>query len=185
MPTYSQPDRSARKSAGKGFFSRTKDRDDIPPTPSLNGSKRGSSAGYQDIANVGLRPSGSTISTISSVPYSATSDSNTPVSVDYLPREDQVSAIPPPGQASFARGSDFHQYPMINPSQSNGSSHPGGPRPLLTIKISQWRQVRAETGEPGTSNGARAGAGMATLSTTPYPPLNPPMVTGGHLTRPA
>ena len=107
--------------------------------PSLNGSKSSrhskrpsvsSIEGDQDADQTGLA---TTAGVITSIPYSSTTSSDAPISMDYLPREDQVPQTPrkdlQPHQ--LARVGDFHQYPVFAaPSQQlNGASHPTGPRP--------------------------------------------------------
>jgi cytokinesis protein len=72
-----------------------------------------------------------TAGVITSIPYHTVSDSKTPIPVDYLPRSDQV---PPRKELSphhmNKANVDFHQYPAWPPtSNSNGASHPTGPRP--------------------------------------------------------
>jgi cytokinesis protein len=85
------------------------------------------------------------------------------VSVDYLPREDQLAAGPP--SQSFSRGSDFHQYPMFQATQQtqqNGSSHPTGPRPPphgsnITMASSTAGNSGARYQQWGKGGGSRDG----------------------------
>ena len=103
-----------------------------------------------------------TAGVLTSIPYSATADSKAPVSVDYLPRDEQVPVRREPMPTQLARGNDYHQYPAWNaPARPAESSyHPTGPRPVPSsygnvtmassnagdrgTKLQQW-------GRPGSS----------------------------------
>ena len=175
MPSYTPQDRNPRQSSSsKGFFRRHKDRvadgrfDAYSSEGGANGSlgsrhsKRGSVASvdqYGDSDGTGLAM---TAGVITSIPYSATSGNDAPVSVDYLPREDQVPGTrrdPQPHQLS--RGTDFHQYPAIN-GAANGSSARPQPPPHGTnvtmasstggdrgTKYQQWGRPGSSAGQPG------------------------------------
>lgn len=75
-----------------------------------------------------------TAGVITSIPYeSVTSDGRTPISVDFLPKNDKAIARKDPLPHHLNKGGgDYHQYPSWdpqNPTPPNGSSHPTGPRP--------------------------------------------------------
>lgn len=182
MPQVTQNDKTTRQSsAGKGFFRRNRD---TKPEGRYDGggsldsshtngswgsrhSKRESVASNdgQEGDGMGLNM---TAGVITSIPYSATSSGGqAPVSVDYLPRDDQVPTRKDPQPYQLARGSDFHQYPAIA-SMSNGSSHPTGPRPApqsssnggVTMASSQAgdRGTKYQQwGRPGSANGPQHG----------------------------
>ena len=156
MPSTS--DKASRQSSGgRSFFGKklykdksSESREDLNggfggftapslSAPSLNGSKSSrhtkresvaSLEGGQDADQNGLSM---TAGVITSIPYSSTSSAEAPVTMDYLPRDDQVPQTPrrDPQPHQLARGGDFHQYPAFAaPSQQlNGASHPTGPRP--------------------------------------------------------
>ena len=176
MPTYTQPDKDSRQSSSsKGFFRRHKDKDRVADNRyevysgsagGANGSlgsrfsKRGSVASteqFQDGDQSGLAM---TAGVITSIPYSSTAETQAPVSIDYLPREEQVPGRREPQPHQLSRGTDFHQYPSVNGSM-NGASHPTGPRPPphgqnLTMASSQGgdRGTKYQQwGRPGSSAG--------------------------------
>ena len=110
-----------------------------------------------------------TAGVITSIPYSATTaGGQAPVTLEYLPWEDQVPPRKDPTPCQLARGGDFHQYPAIA-GMTNGSSHPTGPRPppqqstavgVLTMASSQAgdRGTKFQQwGRPGSSNGPQHG----------------------------
>jgi len=70
-----------------------------------------------------------TAGVVTSIPYSAMADSRAPISVDYLPREEQVSGSKEPQPHQLARGGDFHQYPAFDGVSFPGHPGVGAPRP--------------------------------------------------------
>ena len=119
-----------------------------------------------DIPN-GMDVSGlsTTAGVISSIPYdSVLADGRAPISVDYLPRSDQVPVRKEPLPHHLNKGGgDFHQYPAWNPTSptTNGSSHPTGPRPppnstnttvTLTSAVDRSTQSQHKTRGGGTAN---------------------------------
>src|SRR5271163_4952606 len=185
MPSSTQNEKQSRQSsAGKSsFFGRKlhKDRQtdsryegsggglESQSAPNLNGaswtsrhSKRESVFsidGGKDADPLGLDM---TAGVITSIPYSATADSKAPISVDYLPRDDQGLVRREPMPTQLAKGNDYHQYPAWNGTAMpiNGASHPTGPRQLpqppgnLTMATSQAgdRGTKLQQwGRPGSS----------------------------------
>ncbi|RAL60860.1 hypothetical protein DID88_010185 [Monilinia fructigena] len=104
---------------------------------------------------------------ITSIPYdSVMADGRSPISVDYLPRSDQMPLRrePLPHHLNM-NGVDFHQYPASDTASTNGSSHPSGPRPTpvggnvtmastgnRTAQLQQWGPSR--TSIASTVNGS-------------------------------
>ncbi|KAL2401366.1 Cytokinesis protein sepA [Exophiala dermatitidis] len=173
-----QTDKTTRQSsASKGFFRRHRDNKGDSRYEGSGGSDSNNTNGSwgsrhskresvasndgQDGDSSGLAM---TAGVITSIPYSATADSQAPISVDFLPREDQVPTKKEPQPHQLARGSDFHQYPAFN-GAPNGASHPTGPRPPphgsvaangVTMATSQGgdRGTKYQQwGRPGSSNG--------------------------------
>ena len=75
-----------------------------------------------------------TAGVITSIPYdSVASDGRTPISVEYLPKNEKAPGRKDPLPHHLNKGGgDYHQYPSWdpqNPMPSNGTSHPTGPRP--------------------------------------------------------
>lgn len=193
MPPITQSDKTARQSSGgKGFFRRHRDNKSDSRyeangglDSNLNGawtssrhSKRESviSIDGQDTDVPGIA---TTAGVITSIPYSATATSSqVPISVDYLPPEDQISGKREPQPHQLARGSDFHQYPAFNGSM-NGASHPTGPRPPphntsnngVTMASSQAgdRGTKYQQwGRPESSNGHQHGTYDSVSTTDSY-----------------
>ncbi len=146
--------KTRQSSGGRSFFGRKLHKDKssdsresdeanlVPAVPNHGGSASGSrSSRHSHRASVsvdipyGMDASGlsTTAGVISSIPYdSVLADSKTPISVDYLPRSDQVPSRKEPLPHHLNKGGgDFHQYPAWHPASptTNGSSHPTGPRP--------------------------------------------------------
>ena len=152
MPSTTPPvdNKSRQSSGGRSFFgrklhkekspeSRGEDGGSILEVPSGSMGSRSSryshrpSAPSLDMDNgedgTGLSM---TAGVITSIPYDAASDGKTPIPVDYLPKNDRSPARRDPLPHHLNKGgTDFHQYPSWENqnSQSNGSSHPTGPRP--------------------------------------------------------
>ncbi|KIW48110.1 uncharacterized protein PV06_00729 [Exophiala oligosperma] len=186
MPPITQSDKASRQSsAGKGFFSRRhRDKADsrydgggggtlATPEPNINGSWTSRHSKRESVAsNDGQEGDGGglnmTAGVITSIPYSATDRSQTPVTVDYLPREDQITSRREPQPHQLARGSDFHQYPAFSSSSTNGASHPTGPRPPPHVNPNGVTMASSQAGDrgtkyqqwgrPGSSNGPQHGA---------------------------
>lgn len=156
MPSNNAPvdNKSRQSSGGRSFFGRKlhkeRSQDSYGPddggsvleVPSATSSANGSrSSRYSHRSQM---PSGDTeqdgdssglsmtAGLITSIPYDSVSPGGkTPISVDYLPKNDMNVARKEPLPHHLGKGGkDFHQYPSFNPSEAtNGSSHPTGPRP--------------------------------------------------------
>lgn len=156
MPSNNAPvdSKSRQSSGGRSFFGRKlhkeKSQDSYSPddggsvlevpstTSSANGSRSSryshrsqlpSEESGQDGDNLGLSM---TAGVITSIPYDSVSPGGkTPISVDYLPKNDMSLTRTEPLPHHLGKGGkDYHQYPSFNPSEAaNGSSHPTGPRP--------------------------------------------------------
>ena len=145
-------DKTRQSSGGKSFFSRSskKDKDkrngneegkylasdsDKASTIGSRSSRhqRDSSISFDQPYSPGADQLGfnTTAGVITSIPYDSTSDSKSPIPVDYLPRSDQMPARRDPLPHHLNKGGgDYHQYPSIDSAAlANGSSHPSGPRP--------------------------------------------------------
>ncbi|KAJ9612373.1 hypothetical protein H2200_003970 [Cladophialophora chaetospira] len=167
MPQGTQNDKTTRQSSASkgGFFRRNRDTktdgryDGASSLESSNAngswgsrhSKRESVASVDgpEADTMGLNM---TAGVITSIPYSATTaGGQAPVSIEYIPRDDQVPTRKDPQPYQLARGSDFHQYPAIN-GMSNGSSHPTGPRPppQSTTASSNVTMASSQAGDRGT-----------------------------------
>ena len=142
--------KSRQSSGGKSFFSRSSKKDKRNAADEDRylggGVDKASSIGShssrhtRDSSNVsidvpyspGADPSSFMSGVITSIPYeSMPEEGRSPIPVDYLPRESAMPARREPLPHQLNRSaSDFHQYPTFDPAaQSNGSSHPSGPRP--------------------------------------------------------
>ncbi|KAL8980729.1 MAG: hypothetical protein Q9177_005796, partial [Variospora cf. flavescens] len=154
MPSTDPPldSKSRQSSGGRSFFgrklhkekssdSRQDDASSVLEVPSGSSSANGSrssrhshrpSATSLDLDN-GDEASGlsMTAGVITSIPYDATSNSKSPIPIDYLPKNDRTQRKDPLPHHLNKSGADFHQYPSWDPppSQMNGTSHPTGPRP--------------------------------------------------------
>ncbi|PWY83035.1 FH2-domain-containing protein [Aspergillus heteromorphus CBS 117.55] len=154
MPTTtSAPDKSRQTSAGKSFFGRklhkekpVEDRyeghtglESLAPPGSAAGSrssrhsKRSSVQSMDFPHDIDPAALSMTAGVITSIPFeSLPSDTKSPIPVDYLSKA-ETSPRKEPSPSHVAKGgSDFHQYPVWNPSNikdNNVYSHPTGPRP--------------------------------------------------------
>ena len=139
--------KSRQSSGGRSFFGRkiNKERSqdshspddggsvlEVPSTTSSANGSRSSRYSHrsqmpsedsgQDGDNLGLSM---TAGVITSIPYdSVPSGGKTPISVDYLPKNDMSLPRKEPLPHHLGKGGkDFHQYPSFNPSEvTNGSS---------------------------------------------------------------
>jgi cytokinesis protein len=172
--------KSRQSSGGKSFFSRStkKEKRNVSEEgKSLGGEfDKASSSGSRssrhtrDSSAVSIDQSYSpgadpyginmTAGVITSIPYdSVTVDGRSPISVDYLPRSDQMPVRREPLPHHLNKGGgDFHQYPSFDPSTlSNGSSHPSGPRPPpgvsnVTMASTGNRTTQLQQWGPGRSS---------------------------------
>ncbi|KAL4793536.1 hypothetical protein BDV19DRAFT_391171, partial [Aspergillus venezuelensis] len=154
MPTTtSASDKSRQTSAGKSFFGRklhkekpAEDRYDahgswenLAPPSSAAGSRSSRYSKRSSIQSVDLGHDldasclSSSAGPITSIPFdSLSTDTKSPIPVDYLGRTD-ASPRKEPSPGHLAKGvGDFHQYPAWNPSDMRDNqkySHPTGPRP--------------------------------------------------------
>ena len=156
MPSSTPPadNKSRQSSGGRSFFGRKIHKEkstesryfedgNLAPitsnTSSAAGSKSSRHSNRPSIvpADIDTGAEGSGLSmtagVITSMPYeSLAADNKTPIPVDYLPRNDQVSARKEPLPHHLNKGGgDYHQYPAWDGQNAptNGSSHPTGPRP--------------------------------------------------------
>ncbi|TAQ89261.1 hypothetical protein B7494_g2406 [Chlorociboria aeruginascens] len=186
-------DKSRQSSGGKSFFSRgkkDKDKRNVSEDGKYLGDDKASSIGSRSSRHTrdssiasndrpdtpGADPLGinMTAGVITSIPYDSTSDSRSPIPVDYLPRSDQMPTRREPLPHHLNKGGgDFHQYPSFDPAAiqnaiiPNGSSHPTGPRP-----------------PPGTSNITMASTGNRNTQLQQWGPGRASaMSNGGHNSR--
>ena len=157
MPSTTPPvdSKSRQSSGGRSFFGRrihkerTPDVPDYPDdggsvlqVPSASSSTNGSRSsrhshktpspalevGSDDTTGLSM-----TAGVITSIPYeSVAADGRTPISVDYLPKNDKMPARKEPLPHHLSKGGqDYHQYPAWDPqeAQKNGHSQLSGPRP--------------------------------------------------------
>ncbi|KAH2346447.1 hypothetical protein KXW91_005767, partial [Aspergillus fumigatus] len=154
MPTTtSASDKSRQTSAGKGFFGRklhkekpVDDRyegyggsENLAPPGNATGSRSSRHSKRSSVQSVDYShdfdPSGisMTAGVITSIPYeSLTTDTRSPIPVDYLSRAETSPRKEPSPNHLAKGGGDFHQYPAWNPTglrENNAFSHPTGPRP--------------------------------------------------------
>ncbi|KAL8734567.1 MAG: hypothetical protein Q9166_001467 [cf. Caloplaca sp. 2 TL-2023] len=153
MPSTTPPvDKSRQSSGGRSFFGRKLHKEkssdgrqddgasilEVPSGSSIATGSRSSRYSHRPSApsvdlNNGEESSGlsMTAGVITSIPYNAASDGKTPIPVDYLPKNEKVPRKDPLPHHLNKDGTDFHQYPSWDSqnSQTNGSSHPTGPRP--------------------------------------------------------
>lgn len=175
-------DKSRQSSGGKSFFSRSGKKD------KRNGSDESKYLGadLDKNATVGSRTSrhtkGNSLASleptspsvdqqggmnqmsavISSIPYDTMNDSRSPISVEYLPRGDQMPVRREPLPHHLNKGGgDFHQYPSFDPATPSGSSHPTGPRPPPGANITMASTGNRDTkmqqwGPPGRGSVANS-----------------------------
>lgn len=154
MPSTTPPvdSKSRQSSGGRSFFGRKLHKERTPDhqeqddggsvlkVPSAASSTNGSRSsryshkrpsdsehGSEDTAGLSM-----TAGVITSIPYDAAADGQTPIPVDYLPKNDRMpTRRDPPPHALGKSGADYHQYPAWDSQapQVNGSSQPTGPRP--------------------------------------------------------
>ena len=156
-PTDGSLSKSRQSSGGRSFFGRKLHKErpseyrgqddgnsalDVPSASSSTNGSRSSRYSYKpsrsslDLQNdedtTGLSM---TAGVITSIPYeSVASDGKTPISVDYLPKNEKTPNRKDPLPHHLNKGGgDYHQYPAWDPQNPplpvNGSSHPTGPRP--------------------------------------------------------
>ena len=137
----SSADKSRQSSSGKGFFSRSKHKSDKRHTGSEEGrflapdyepSSRSSRHVRESSITSVDRPTtpdasvNSSTGTISAVSYGNTHNDRSPVSVDYLPRPDQM----PTRRDQLNRGTaDYYQHPGDSNGFSSAGSHLSIQRP--------------------------------------------------------
>lgn len=91
----------------------------------------------------------------SSIPYEMNPEnSNAPISVDYLPRGDQMPVRREPQPHHLNKGGgDFHQYPSVEAT----NSYPSGPRPPpggnITMASTGNRSIQPQQWGPGRNSG--------------------------------
>lgn len=156
MPSTTPPidSKSRQSSGGRSFFGRKIHKERTPDyqeqndggsvlqVPSASNSTNGSrSSGYShknsnpslEIGNEDTTGLSMTAGMITSIPYdSVAADGRTPISVDYLPKNDKMPARKEPLPHHLTKGGqDYHQYPAWDPqnAQMNGPSQLSGPRP--------------------------------------------------------
>ena len=143
----SSSDKSRQSSGGKSFFSRSGKKDkkngsddskylgaelEKSSTIGSRSSRHARGASIISIERPESPPGGLNMmaGVITSIPYDTMNDQRSPIPVDYLPRNEQSSMRREPQPHHLNKGgNDFHQYPSFDPTTTNGSSHPTGPRP--------------------------------------------------------
>ncbi|KAL4899718.1 hypothetical protein BDW74DRAFT_183527 [Aspergillus multicolor] len=179
MPTT---DKSRQTSAGKSFFGRklhkekpAEDRYDshgswesLAPPSSAAGSRssrysKRSSVQSVDFGDIDPSYLSTSAGPITSIPFeSLSTDTKTPISVDYLSKaETSPRKEPSPGHLAKGVG-DFHQYPAWDPTNMRNNqqySHPTGPRPpphgvAMSSSTTGDKGARYQQwGRPGSSAG--------------------------------
>ena len=103
---------------------------------------------------------------ITSIPYDTMNDSKSPISMEYLPRGDQMPVRREPQPHHLNKGGgDYHQYPSFDPATPSGSSHPTGPRPPpganITMASTGSRNTQLQQwGPPGRGSVAASSNGQ-------------------------
>ncbi|KAI1827874.1 FH2-domain-containing protein [Xylaria intraflava] len=184
----SSAEKGRQYSGGKGFFSRSKHRSDkrhtgsedgrflTPDNDSSRSSPRSSRhARESSIASID-RPSSpeasanNSTASLTAVPYGNTHNERSPISVDYLPRNDQMPIRRDPLPHQFNKGtSDYYQYPSTDTNgfaatsstQLLGSRPSGSPGIAMAptgrhTQLQQWgQQITGQA--PKSSSGGGPG----------------------------
>lgn len=156
MPSTTPPvdSKSRQSSGGRSFFGRkihkerTPDFQDqidggsilqVPSASSSTNGSRSSRYSHQnsnsslEVGNEDTTGLSMTAGVITSIPYdSVAADGRTPISVDYLPKNDKMPSRKEPLPHHLSKGGqDYHQYPAWDPpnAQTNTPSQLSGPRP--------------------------------------------------------
>jgi cytokinesis protein len=144
-------DKSRQSSGAKGFLGfmrKDKSNDELSDTPRYTISAPSSQASryshrsYHDRqlstneADAGLATN---TGIITSIPYDSVADGSVPRPVEYLPVEERMSRQPQPHHLSKG-GSDFHQYPSIEPNKMGPPAQPSS-HSLRTIRASNASTV--------------------------------------------
>ncbi|KAI1260046.1 hypothetical protein F5Y18DRAFT_269962 [Xylariaceae sp. FL1019] len=175
-------DKSRQSSSGKSFFSRSKHKSDKRNTgseegrflnpdyePSIRSSRhaRASSIASVDRSSSPESGNNNTAGVLTSVPYHHTHNDQSPITVDYLPRPDQlpVRRDPLPHQLNKA-STDYHQYPAAD---ANGfstalGSHVSSQRPPPgsgnVTMASTGRQTQLQQWGPSQNQPNKSSVGM-------------------------
>lgn len=179
-------DKTRQSSGGKSFFSRRKNKEDVPETPGLppNLNPQASSRhGHRSSVNsVNSSPSQRPISylpehlqtagVLTSIPYdSVPPDGRSPVAVDFLPQDAAAAARREPLPHHLNKpGGDFHQYPIFNPSDPPPAGKAVPPRP--PPHASGHAMASSQPGDRGVSMQQWGNARPSTSSGRPYSPIN-------------
>ena len=154
MPSTTPPvdSKSRQSSGGRSFFGRKTHKERTPDyqddggsvlqLPSASSSTNGSrSSSYShknqnhllEVGNEDTTGLSMTAGVITSIPYdSVAADGRTPISVDYLPKNDKMPARKEPLPHHLSKGGqDYHQYPAWDPQDApkDGPPQLSGPRP--------------------------------------------------------
>ncbi|KAF9629668.1 putative cytokinesis protein sepa protein [Lasiodiplodia theobromae] len=178
--------KSRQSSGGKSFFSRRKNKDDVPETPGLPSNLSAGSSRHQSRSSVNSlngspnnRPISylpehlQTAGVLTSIPYdSVPPDGRSPISVDFLPNSQaaaQAAARREPLPHHLNKGgADFHQYPIFNPSAPPppGVAVPPRPPPHSTGTA----MASSQPGDRGVSIQQWGSGRPSTSSGRPYSP---------------
>lgn len=182
-------DKSRQSSGGKSFFSRRKNKDDVPETPGLPPNLNPGSSRHQhrsSVNSVNGSPNNRPISylpehvqyagVLTSIPYdSVPPDGRSPIAVDFLPKDQSPAAAaasrrdPLPHHLNKG-GIDFHQYPIFSPSAPPppGTAVPPRPPPHASGNA----MASSQPGDRGVSMQQWGGGRPSTSSGRPYSPNN-------------
>ncbi|KAK7720815.1 hypothetical protein SLS57_005353 [Botryosphaeria dothidea] len=182
-------DKSRQSSGGKSFFSRRKNKDDVPETPGLPPNLNPGSSRHQhrsSVNSVNGSPNNRPISylpehvqyagVLTSIPYdSVPPDGRSPIAVDFLPKDQSPAAAaasrrdPLPHHLNKG-GIDFHQYPIFSPSAppAPGTAVPPRPPPHASGNA----MASSQPGDRGVSMQQWGGGRPSTSSGRPYSPNN-------------
>ncbi|KAI3339726.1 hypothetical protein F4824DRAFT_35968 [Ustulina deusta] len=176
----SSADKSRQSSGGKGFFSRSKHKSDKRHTGSEEGrflapdyeppSRSSRHVRESSVPSVD-RPStpeagvNNSAGVITAIPYGNPYNERSPVTVDYLPRTDQMPVRRDPLPHQLNKGTaDYHQYPSVdtNGFATTAGSHLSGVRPPAgpsnITMVSTGRQTQFHQWGPQLSTQAPKGS---------------------------
>ncbi|KAL1640505.1 hypothetical protein SLS58_006855 [Diplodia intermedia] len=178
--------KSRTSSGGKSFFSRRKNKDDVPETPGLPSNLSAGSSRHQHRSSVNSlngspnnRPISylpehlQTAGVLTSIPYdSVPPDGRSPISVDFLPKDQsaaQAAARREPLPHHLNKGgADFHQYPIFNASAPPPPGVPVAPRPPPHAQGTAM--ASSQPGDRGVSIQQWGSGRPSTSSGRPYSP---------------
>ncbi|KAI1173985.1 FH2-domain-containing protein [Nemania sp. FL0916] len=184
----SSADKTRQSSGGKGFFSRNKHKSEKRYTgseegrflapdfePSSRSSRHTRESSITSVDRSGSPDGGvnNSAGVITAIPYGNTHNERSPVSVDYLPRADQIPVRRDPLPHQLNKGTtDYHQYPSVdtNGYASMAGSHTSSQRPppgssnitmASTGRQTQFQQWGAQPAGQVPRSSAGSGAAYA------------------------